>query len=249
MRFRNADTTPDGCSWLALVVLKYQMKPRKPAKDEDAIVAAVDPPAETPEAPPESTLDHSRPSTVKLLAVGVVALLVVGTLGFASTQNAFGVPPATVAPPPVATQPAAGATAPPQPATNPPFMGSTQGCDAAFWATPDHFPDWEEYTPDQPVGSIFGHAGTYATISLADALGNQTSGEDARRTLLREAVAAALNAANDSLAFPYTRYDTGVDGRPPLVPTTNRLLTSGTDAEIVQFTNDLSQANALGCPL
>jgi len=114
---------------------------------------------------------------------------------------------------------------------------------------PDHFSVWEEYQPDQRVGSLYGHAGNYADMSFAEALGNQTSGEDVRLTLLREAVTAALNAANDSLAFPYARYDNGVDGRPPLVPTTNRLFTSGADAEIVQFTNDLSQANALGCPL
>ena len=128
-------------------------------------------------------------------------------------------------------------------------MGSTQGCDSTFWARPDHFPAWEEYDPGQRVGSVIGHAGTYSDMSLSDTLGNQTSGEAARRALLREAVAAALNAANDSLAFPYARYDVGVGGRPAIVPTTNRLLTSGTDADILQFTSDLAQANHLGCPL
>ena len=75
---------------------------------------------------------------------------------------------------------------------------------------PDHFSAWEEYQPDQRVGSLYGHAGNYADMSFAEALGNQTSGEDVRLTLLREAVTAALNAANDSVAFPFARYDDGV---------------------------------------
>lgn len=196
-----------------------------------------DPPTpDTDETPTLQTAGrHRRISNRKILAVGVGALVVVATLGFAYTQNAFGSPPPT-------------ATQPPAAATNPPFLGSTQGCDASFWASTDHFPAWEEYAPDQSVGSLFGHAGTYADMSLVDVLGTQASGEDARRILLREAVAATLNAANDALAYPYARYDTGVNGLPPIVPTTNRLLTSGTDAEILEFTGGLSGMNDLGCP-
>lgn len=229
------------------------MKPRDPSEIGDATPATTatstaasttrdDPDAETAEPQPQteradqSTLDTARSSNLKIVAVGVGALLVLGALGLASTQNGFG------APPPTATQP-------PPAATNAPYVGTTQGCDSSFWAMPDHFSSWEEYVPDQRVGSLFGHAENYAEMSLADALGNQTSGEDSRRTLLREAVTAALNAANDSLAFPYARYEDGVDGRPPIVPTTNRLLTSGTNAEIVEFINDLSLANHLECPL
>ncbi len=133
--------------------------------------------------------------------------------------------------------------------TNRPYIGSTQGCDWAYWASTNHFSAWQEYQPDQIVGSLFSHASTYADLTLADALGNQVNGEDVRRTLIREGVTAALNAAHDSLAYPFARYADGADGRPPLVPTINRLLTSGTDAEIVQFTADLSTADHLGCPL
>ena len=177
----------------------------------------------------------SRPFNRRLMAVVVGGLLLLATVGVASSQNLFGGSPA--------------ATPAPRAGSNPPYMGSTQGCAATFWANSEHYAAWEEYTPDQLVGTVFGHAGTYASMSFANALAGQTSGEDARRTLLRQAVAAALNAANDSLAFPYARYDTGVDGRPPLVPTTNRLFATGSDQEIAQFTSELAQANSLGCPL
>ena len=208
---------------------------------EDASTAQ---PAETqPDATPVTQLpaESSHRSNRKIVAVGVAALLVLGALGVASTQIAFGVPT------PTATQPPSAATRLPG-GTNPPFLGSTQGCDASFWVMPDHYSAWQEYVPGQRVGSLFGHAAAYADMTLAEALGNPTSGESTQRALLREAVTAVLNAANDSLAFPYSRYDTGVDGRPPIVPTANRLFTTGIDADIVGFTSDLSAANHLGCP-
>ncbi len=196
-----------------------------------------------PTAVSGSALASSRRFNRRLIVGGVAALLVLGTLGWASTQDQSGIPTPTTA-----AHPSSGATVHPSAATNPPFVGSTQGCDSSFWAAPAHFPAWEEYAPDQPVGSLFGHAGTYATMTLVQAMASPTAGEDARRTLLREAVTAALNAANDSLAFPFARYDAGVAGRLPIVPTTNRLLTAGIAADIVGFANDLSQANHLSCP-
>ena len=207
------------------------------------VVAQPQTPAQPQATPPtEPSADSSRRFNRKIVAIAVGAALVLGTLGLATAQNSTGAPTPT-------PRPSAAAAASPNTGTNPPYMGSTQGCDSTFWARPDHFPAWEEYDPGQRVGSVFGHAGTYSDMSLSDTLGNQTSGEAARRALLREAVAAALNAANDSLAFPYARYDVGVGGRPAIVPTTNRFLTSGTDADILQFTSALSLANHLGCPL
>jgi hypothetical protein len=190
------------------------------------------------DVPPSAVADEPpgtvRRSNVKIVAVVAAALLVLGALGLAFTQNAFGGPVTSAHPSLPVVQP---------------YLGSTQGCDASYWASPEHFQAWEEYQPDQLVGSLFGHARNFADMSLAEALANPLSGEDVRRALIRQAVTAALNAANDALAFPYARYNDGVDKRPPLVATTNRLLTSGADADIAKFTADLSQANQLGCPL
>jgi hypothetical protein len=127
------------------------------------------------------------------------------------------------------------------------YVGSTEGCTAAFWADPAHYAAWEEYTTDQPVDSVLSHARGYESVTLAQALALPDG--TPRDVLVREAVASLLNAANDSLAYPFVRYSTGLDGRPAIVPTTNQLLTSGSDDDMASFAAQLAAANGLGCPL
>jgi hypothetical protein len=108
---------------------------------------------------------------------------------------------------------------------------------------------WEEHRPDQLIGTFFPDPDEYAQLSLADALRRTPREDDVRRRLIRQAVAAMLNAAHESLGYPYSRYEIGIDGRPPIVPTVADLLRTGTPDEIVGFTRELAAANALGCPL
>jgi hypothetical protein len=169
---------------------------------------------------------------LQLGAVGAAAVIVLALVAgaLASRGNAHNA---------VAASPSSGNGAP--------FLGATEGCNSTFWAS--HASAWEEYEPSQPISSIFSHAGSYASMTLIDALGGSASGEDARRALLREGGTAALNAANDSLGYPYARYSAGVGGRAPLIPTTNRLMTSGSDSEVAAFAAELAAANDLACPL
>jgi hypothetical protein len=108
---------------------------------------------------------------------------------------------------------------------------------------------WEEHQPGQLVGLFFPEPDEYATLRLVDALRRTGDEEDARRALVREAVAAILNGAHESLGYPYSRYEIGVDGRPPVVPTVAELLRAGTTDAIERFMQDLAAANRLGCPL
>lgn len=133
---------------------------------------------------------------------------------------------------------------------NPPVIGVTDGCSAAYWREPTHFGSWEEYGPSQLVNSVFSNAGQYGDTTLAEALdlGDAPTGS-ARDSLMREAVAGLLNAAHDSLEYPYRRYDPGIGERPGLVPHTNNLLARGSPAEIQTFLTGLTAANGLDCPL
>jgi hypothetical protein len=131
-----------------------------------------------------------------------------------------------------------------------PHVGTTEGCAADEWRQPQFFDSWEEYQPGDLVGSVFPRAGPYFDMTLAQALEPSAAiGPDPGAALVREAVAALLNAAHEELEYPYRRYEEGVDGRPAIVPTVDRLLASGTIDEVVELTSDLADANGLGCPL
>jgi hypothetical protein len=107
-------------------------------------------------------------------------------------------------------------------------VGTTEGCAADEWRQPQFFDSWEEYQPGDLVGSVFPSAGPYFDMTLAQALEPSAAiGPDRGAALVREAVAAPLNAAHEDLEYPYRRYEEGIDGRPPIVPTVDRLLASG----------------------
>ncbi len=134
---------------------------------------------------------------------------------------------------------------------NPPVMGDTDGCTAAYWIESGRSGTWEEHQPGQLVGTLFSQAGPYEGATLAEALELEDgpANEAARASLMREAVVGLLNAAHDSLEYPYRRYDPGIDGRPGIVPRTNELMASGSPEQIEAFVAELSSANVLGCPL
>jgi hypothetical protein len=140
-----------------------------------------------------------------------------------------------------------GVSATPSPSRPGPNLGTTEGCAPAFWSQPANFHHWEEHEPDQVVGLFFPEPARYAQFTLVEALRFADDG-DSRLMLLREAVAAILNGAHESIDYPYSRYEVGVDGRPPIVPTTNELLNAGSESHVTTFALQLAEANRLGCP-
>lgn len=130
-----------------------------------------------------------------------------------------------------------------------PHMGTTEGCPPSFWASVDNHDLWEEHRPDDLVGVYFWDPDEYAQLAFVDALQLTPVEADVRPTLVQEAIAAILNAAHESLEYPYSRYEVGIEGRPPIVPTVRELLRTGVADEIASFARELAEANALGCPL
>lgn len=158
--------------------------------------------------------------------------------------------PSVIVPPTAPPAETPSLTPAPSPSPRPrPHLGTTDGCRPAFWARPRNFQLWEEYQPGELVREVFFELEEYGPLTLVDALRPTGGEEDARRVLLREAAAAILNGAHESLGYPYSRHETGVEGRLPIVPTVNGLFRDGTAEQIEAFTQDLAAANQLSCPL
>lgn len=129
--------------------------------------------------------------------------------------------------------------------------GDTEGCTPGYWKQSQHFDSWEEYLPTRLVGSVFDNAAPFADRTLVQGLSLKGGpGVDgAKQILLRAAVAAVLNAAHETLEYPYRRNDPGFNGEPAIIPTVNSLLASGDRQAMLKFAADLDKANNLGCPL
>lgn len=134
--------------------------------------------------------------------------------------------------------------------TNAAKIGS-EGCTPGYWKT--HTDNWEEASPFDPFSGPFhtGTSGVLLGITFEDALhlkgGPGVAG--AEQILARAAVAGYLNAAHDGLGYPWRRWQEGLDGRPPLVPTVNAALDSGDRATMIELAAWLDADNNLGCPL
>ena len=132
--------------------------------------------------------------------------------------------------------------------------GNTEGCTPGFWK--NHTGVWQEYTPNQTIGSVFtGASAPHEAKTLHQSLqGGGGSGiSGAQRILLRAATAALLNASYDDadgrLRFPWRRFVTGFNGEPPLIPTVNAALSGGSRTTVLDLAARLDAANNLGCPL
>lgn len=125
-----------------------------------------------------------------------------------------------------------------------------EGCTPGYWKT--HTDNWEETTPTQLVGNLYASAPpSVAGLTLEQALdgGGGAGADGAARILSRAAVAAWLNAAHEGLGYPWRRFDTGLDGREPLVATVNAAFESGDRATMLELAERLDGDNNLGCPL
>jgi hypothetical protein len=125
-----------------------------------------------------------------------------------------------------------------------------QGCTPGYWK--NHTSSWQEANPTQLVKSKYADATDHvANWTLLQAL--QAKGgpgvDGASEILVRAAVAAWLNAANDNLGYPWRRDAPGLGGRPPLVDTVNAAFASGDRDTMINLAAQLDADNNLGCPL
>ena len=127
-------------------------------------------------------------------------------------------------------------------------IGDDEGCTPGFWK--NNPGAWEEYSPNQTLGSVFVIPAEFSELAddtLLEALsyGGGSSDIDKARTLLRQAVAAVLNAAHEGIGYPYRR-----DAAPlMIISSVNAALASGNTTTMENLKDTLAEANELGCPL
>lgn len=118
-----------------------------------------------------------------------------------------------------------------------------EGCTPGFWK--NHPEAWVGFLPTQTLGSVFDAAllGDLADVTLLDALsfGGGSTLTEAQQILLRQAVAALLNAAHPDVDFSLTTAE--------VIAAVNAALASGDRETILDLAEDLAAANEAGCPL
>lgn len=125
-----------------------------------------------------------------------------------------------------------------------------EGCTPGYWK--NHPDAWEETTPSTKFGALYTDArANVAEKTMLQALsgGGGPGADGAALILARAAAAAWLNAANEGLGYPWRRFATGLDGRPPLVSTVNAAFASGSRTKMLSLASRLDKDNNLGCPL
>jgi hypothetical protein len=127
--------------------------------------------------------------------------------------------------------------------TTPPGGTGDQGCSHGFWK--NHLSAWAgtAFAPNQTIASVFSGAGVLGSKTLQQALSFKggSSLDGAKQILLRQAVAALLNAAHPDVSYPETTTQVIAD--------VNAALASGARATILSLAQTLDQQNNLGCPL
>jgi hypothetical protein len=117
-----------------------------------------------------------------------------------------------------------------------------EGCTPGYWK--NHTDSWTVYSPSQSLSSVFAATpAVYSSTTLLQGLSfNGGNGADgASRILLRAAVAAILNAANEDVDYQYTSAQ--------ITSRVNAALASGDRATILALATDLDRANNGGCTL
>jgi hypothetical protein len=119
-----------------------------------------------------------------------------------------------------------------------PYQGLTPG----FWKQPQHFEFWVGYGPGDLVGDVFfvDGSGVDGDATLLEAL-DWSSGNTliaAKEKLVRQAVAALLNAAHPDVDYPLTEAE--------IISTVNSLLQSDSRNAVNAYANLLDEYNNLG---
>jgi hypothetical protein len=183
----------------------------------------------------------------KRLLVQVAATLVLAAVGFAASGIVSGVGLAheetTSGPTGSTTNGTTDTSTTTIPTTTQPPGG--EGCTPGYWK--NHLASWGPtgYSPGQSLGSVFSVAGlgSLSSDSLLTALsyGGGSSLVDAKRILLRAAVAALLNAAHPDVDYAMSEAE--------IIAEVNAELTSGTRSSILELKDELDAANNAGCPI
>jgi hypothetical protein len=126
----------------------------------------------------------------------------------------------------------------------PPLGFTGQGCGAGYWK--HHLAAWSAtgISPSSPLNSLFTiDSSTLGTTTAQAALsfGGGDSLEEAAQILLRQAVAATLNARHPGLTYPRSAAAVQTD--------VNAALASTNRTTILNLANALDTDNNLGCPL
>lgn len=119
-----------------------------------------------------------------------------------------------------------------------------EGCSVAFWKR--HCRQWVGYTPCTRVGEVFTVPGPLSnlngvTLHWALRATDRPGVQGAARTLLREGVAALLNAAHPDVAYPMSEAE--------VVANVNQALATLSRPAMLVAAAELAQLNALACPL
>jgi hypothetical protein len=118
-----------------------------------------------------------------------------------------------------------------------------QGCSHGYWK--NHTDAWQVLSPNTTVGNIFAGANAYglgnATLLQALSFNGGSTLAEAAQILLRQAVAAVVNADHLAVEYPRT-FD-------EIVFDVNAALDSGNRSSILSLAAALDGDNNLGCPL
>jgi hypothetical protein len=119
------------------------------------------------------------------------------------------------------------------PSETPPPPQTGEGCSPGYWRQEHHYDDWVVYSPDDSASAVLGRDVGDITLGEAVALGG-----GGPRALLRQTVAALLNASNPDVGYAYTTGEV------------ISMFQAAYDSEQYEATKDLFDlANNAGCPL
>lgn len=127
-----------------------------------------------------------------------------------------------------------------------------EGCTVGYWKVEQHFDSWVGYSPDTLISSVFTLPAYLSSLSgdtflealyYPDQPVNTIIGK--AELLLKQAVAAFLNASNPDVGYPERRFsDPG-----NILATVNAALASGDADTITNLASHYDTLNNLGCPL
>ncbi len=118
-----------------------------------------------------------------------------------------------------------------------------QGCSHGYWK--NHLDSWALTSPDQLIKSVFAKAAAFqaGSSTLLEALrfGGGPGPEGGAKILLRQAVAALLNAAHHDVGFPRTGAE--------VISSVDAALATGDRQTMLTLKDELDAENNLGCTL
>ncbi len=118
-----------------------------------------------------------------------------------------------------------------------------EGCSHGFWKNNPSAWGPTGYSTGQKLNTVFNISGSLGHHTLLQALnfGGGSSLEDAKKILLRQAVAAVLNAAHPNVNYPMTPQE--------VIAAVNTALASNNRNTILNLASSLEAKNNLRCPL